>query len=128
VVVPIETQTRQELEALRQSPEDGRVLSAISRSLRHYLAIAFHLPMDELTTTEFCKAVAAQGGLKPDLASAVCNFLRRCDELKFGPAQATPPIGAAQEALRIVEIAEGHRPHRHQAATLAAEPRREQTS
>jgi hypothetical protein len=109
--VPIEILSRKELQALRQRSEDGRVLSQISRVLRRYLAGAFALPADELTTSEFCRVIASHEKVGPELAAAVSDFLRRCDELKFAPADSPTPIGAAARALELVELGEARRAH-----------------
>ncbi len=116
VIVPIEVQAREELEILRKQSEDGRTLSQVSRCLRRYMAVAFHLPTDELTTAEFCRAIGNQSEIDVDLASALREFLRRCDELKFAPAQPSPPFGAAEHALNLVERGEACRAQARQAA------------
>lgn len=111
IPVPIEILSRKELEALRQSNEDGRVLSQVSRVLRRYVAGAFGLPPDELTTTEFCRAIARHEKIGPELATSVSDFLRRCDELKFAPASAPATIGAVARAMELIELGETRRAH-----------------
>ncbi len=106
---PIEVLARRELEALRQRVEDGQVLSQISRVVRGYVAGAFQLPPGEMTTSEFCRAVAGHEKIGPELAAHVSDFLRRCDELKFSPAGPPLPIGAAARALELVELGEARR-------------------
>jgi hypothetical protein len=122
VPVLIEILSRKELEALRQRSEDGRVLSQISRVLRRYLAGAFALPADELTTSEFCRVIASHEKVGPELAAEVSDFLRRCDELKFAPADSPTPIGAATRALELVELGEARRTHLRKLEVEAAVP------
>jgi hypothetical protein len=144
VVLPVEVQARQELEALRQRGEDGKTLSQVSRVLRRYVAAAFRLPPEELTTAEFCRALADQERTGADLAAAVGEFLRRCDELKFAPsfapvrsvgvqASACPDLPlfpqdtlkrelqpGATRALELVELGEARRAQLRQMATAPA--------
>lgn len=115
VIVPPEVQARGELAALRQLPEDGGVLSRISQTVRHYFGTAFSLPPGELTTTEFCQAIAANSQIPPELATVTGNFLRRCDERKFAP-DALPASGTADDALQLVDQAEAHREKLRRAA------------
>ncbi len=121
VLVPIEIQTRQQLETLRRQNEDGRILSQVSRCLRRYVTIAFQLPTEELTTSEFCRAMTAQSAIDPDLARVLCDFLRRCDELKFAPAGNSPPFGAAEQALKLFEAGERRRAELQRIASSHAE-------
>jgi hypothetical protein len=116
VIVPIEIQARLELQALRQQTENGRTLSEVSRVLRRYVAGAFELPPEEMTTAEFCRLLAGQEEIGAELATSVSGFLRRCDELKFAPASSPVPIGAAAQALELVERGEARRTQLRQAA------------
>jgi hypothetical protein len=109
VPVPIEIQTRRELDALRQRTEDGRTLSEISRCLRRYFAVAFKLPPGELTTTEFCRLVAANEKVGGELATAVSEFLRGMDEKKFSPASSIGQNDAANRAIELFECGEKRR-------------------
>lgn len=109
VPVPIEILSRKELEALHQRTEDGQVLSQVSRVLRRYVAGAFALPPDELTTAEFCQVIARHENIGPDLAERVGDFLRNSDELKFAPSGSPTPIGAAARALELVKLGEARR-------------------
>ncbi len=106
VVVPPAARARQALEPLRQLPEDGALLSRVSQILRGYISAVFNLPAGELTTTEFCRLLASQDRVGPDLAGAVTNFLQNCDRTKFEPPTPHPPLGAVVEALRLVEQAQ----------------------
>ena len=73
VVVPPEVQARKALEPLRQQPEDGALLSRVSQILRHYVAAAFDLPPGELTTAEFCRAIAGHAQIGPELSAALSD-------------------------------------------------------
>ncbi|MBC8097542.1 MAG: DUF4381 domain-containing protein [Akkermansiaceae bacterium] len=115
VTVPIQIQTRQELEALRQQPEDGKTLSRISRCLRRYVAIAFQLPPHEMTTAELSRLLAASPAVGSNLSVSLSDFFRRCDEWKFSPAPSPAP-GAAGRALELLEAGERRR------VELAAKP------
>jgi len=95
VIVPPEVQARQALEPLRQQPEDGALLSRLSQILRRYVIAAFDLPPGELTTTEFCRAIAGHDPVGPDLSATLSEFFRQCDQRKFAPPPApAPPFGA----------------------------------
>ena len=97
VIVPPEVQARQALEPLRQQPEDGVLLSRVSQILRHYVAAAFDLPPGELTTTEFCRAIAGHAEIGPELSAALSDFLRQCDQRKFSPL---PPARHSARSAR----------------------------
>jgi hypothetical protein len=109
VIVPPEILARQALEKLQAQPEDGKVLSEISQALRRYLAAAFALPGGEMTTAEFCAALAADEKMGAELAQTISNFLRECDAQKFSPANSPAPFGAAEHALKIISQAENRR-------------------
>jgi hypothetical protein len=109
VVVPPEVQGRQALEPLRQQPEDGVLLSRVSQVLRHYLSAAFNLPPEELTTAEFCRAIAGHSQVGPELSSALSDFLRQCDQRKFSPPAPAPPLSAAAQALKLIDQAQARR-------------------
>ena len=114
-VLPPEERARRELERLRQVPEDGAVLSRVSQVLRLYYGEVFGLPPVEMTTSEFCGAISGLEDIGPELANAMSDFLRRCDQIKFAPA---PPsmLGAVDQAFRLVERAEERRSLARQAA------------
>ncbi len=119
-LVPPEVQARGDLAALRKLPEDGRVLSRISQAVRRYFGTAFSLPPGELTTTEFCQAIAANGQIPSALATDTADFLRRCDERKFAPD--TPATtGTAEVAQQLIEQAETHREQLRRVAPAHAE-------
>ena len=106
VAVPPEVQARQALEPLRQTPEDGALLSRVSQILHHYLAAAFDLPPEELTTAELCRAIESHARIGPELSAAISQFLRLCDQDKFSPPSPTPPLRAVNQALKLVEQAQ----------------------
>jgi len=120
-VLPVapEVQARRELSSLQGQPETGALLSRVSGSVRRYTAAAFSLPPGELTTAEFCRAVDHNDALGPVLAESVTGFLQRCDERKFAPPAVQPPMGAADEAIRLVELAEARREELRRAAGQA---------
>jgi hypothetical protein len=119
VELPPETIARQALEALRNQHEDGALLSRVSQILHRYLKGAFDLPLVESNTTEFCAAIATHERVGPELAGAVADFLRRCDERKFSPVPA-PELGAVGQALKLVESGEERRAWLRAAAAQAS--------
>jgi hypothetical protein len=109
VVVPPEVLARKALEPLRQRPEDGALLSRVSQVLRHYVAAAFDLPPGELTTAEFCGAIAGHSLIGPELSAALSAFLRLCDQDKFSPPAPVPPLSAVAQALNLIYQAQARR-------------------
>ncbi len=109
VIVPPEDQARHALEPLRQQPEDGALLSRVSQILRHYVAEAFSLPPGELTTAEFCSAIAAHSQIGPELSAPLSDFLHQCDQRKFSPSAPAPQFGAVAQALKLVDQAQARR-------------------
>jgi len=109
VIVPPEVQARQALEPLGQQPENGALLSRVSQILRHYVTAAFSLPPGELTTAEFCRAIAGPGPIGPELSAALGDFLRQCDQRKFSPPPPAPPLSAVAQALKLIEQAQARR-------------------
>lgn len=105
--VPFSVQARQELEPLRQLPEDGALLSRTSQIVRHYLAAMFNLASEERTTTEFSGAVLGDPRVGPALAGDVSEFLRICDLRKFAPGAPAASSGTVDRALLIIDRAEG---------------------
>jgi len=103
---PPAARARQALEQLQQRPENGVVLSWVSQNLRQYLNRAFGLPPEELTTEEFCDLIAKNEKLGPGLAADIAQFFRTCDERKFSATVSGSSLGAAAEALRLLDRAE----------------------
>ncbi|PWU20330.1 MAG: hypothetical protein C5B50_04240 [Verrucomicrobia bacterium] len=103
VPAPPAVQARQNLEPLRTRPEDGATLSLISQVLRHYTAAAFALPAQEMTTAEFCRAIAAHNKIGSDLSASMADFLHRCDERKFAPPSPAQPLGAVGQAFGLID-------------------------
>ena len=108
VLIPVEVQVRGELEALRGRPEDGRVLSAVSRGVQRYFAALFEMPAGELTTAEFCRFAYADEKIGKDLASTTEAFLRRCDEMKFAPG-APAEFKAVDKAFGLIAQADARK-------------------
>jgi hypothetical protein len=120
VIVAPAVQARHELEPLRQQPENGFVLSRVSQVLRHYVAGAFDLPREELTTAEFCRAITGSERAGPELSVGMSDFLRECDRRKFAPLPPVPPLGAVAQADKLIEQAEARRAQLLQAAAAAS--------
>jgi len=118
VVVPIEIQTRNELELLRLPTEDGKTVSRVSQVLKHYFAVAFELLPGEMTTAEFSRAVAGSDKVGSILAASVGDFLQQCDEQKFSPAGGVQ-TSACSRALELFQAGETRRTELRQ----VAEPR-----
>lgn len=106
VIVPAEIRAKQALDLLLTRPEDGLVLSQVSQILRRYMAEAFALPPGELTTGEFCRVASSHEEIGPELASAVSEFLRRCDERKFTASPPAAPMAAVANALKLIGAAQ----------------------
>ncbi len=109
VVLPPEIVARQTLAKLQSQPEDGMRLSEVSQCLRRYYSDTFNLPNQELTTAEFCAAIASSPQISAELAETISSFLRECDGRKFSPAKSAPPINAVRRALELVALAEKQR-------------------
>jgi hypothetical protein len=107
-LVPVEVQVRSELESLRQRPEDGGVLSAVSRGVQRYFAAVFEMPAGELTTAEFCRFANADEKIGKDLAATTEAFLRRCDEMKFAPGVPTE-LKAVDKAFGLIAQADARK-------------------
>lgn len=118
VPVPIEIETRRALESLQAAPEEGRTLSAASQLLKRYVAGAFGLAAEEMTTAEFARAVASSKTVGAELARLVTEFLQQCDERKFSPA-AGGAFSAPGRALELVELGERRRAELRQVAKPA---------
>jgi hypothetical protein len=106
LLVPPAEAARTALEPLRQQPEDGALLSRVSQIVRHYFAAAFSLPPEELTTTEFCRALADTSRPGPELSTAVAEFLRQCDQRKFAAPSPAPPLSAVAQATKLIDEAQ----------------------
>ncbi len=115
VPVPIEIQTRNELELLKLPAEDGKTVSRISQVLKHYFVVAFDIPSSEMTTTEFNRAFAASENAGSDLAASVSDFFRQCDERKFSPS-AGVQASACSRALELLQKGEARRAELRQEA------------
>lgn len=97
---------RRQLQMLKNRPADPQLLTRVSHVVRRYLAGAFGLPREELTTAEFCRALEAQTRMGSPLANRAAVLLRSWDEQKFSP---TPPPAAGDpvsEAAAVVDQGE----------------------
>jgi len=112
-----EVEARRSLEEIRSRPADGAVLSRVSQILRRYFIRVFALPPGEYTTAEFCRAVAANEKIGPELHDSVSDFLRACDEKKFSASEQSPLLGATDYALKLISVAEDRCAQLQQSAT-----------
>jgi hypothetical protein len=122
VILPPEVVAREALTKLLCQPEDGQLLSNVSQILRRYVITAFELPAAELTTTEFCAALAASEKIGAELSGFISDFLRECDDRKFSTSPAAAPLNAATHALELVALTENAR-HRQDACATKNERR-----
>jgi hypothetical protein len=105
-VEPVENLTRAALTDLLNEPEDGKLLSDVSRILRGYFGKQFKMVGEEATTAEFIAAVARCEKTPFDLREKVSSFLRECDARKFSPAKPAPEMDAVERALDLVNEGE----------------------
>jgi hypothetical protein len=117
VVMPPAMRARQDLERLSRRAEDRAVLSEVSQILGRYIRAAFNLAPGEMTTTEFCHAMADNRQLGSELSAEIASFLRGCDERKFSPPASMPALGAVARASKLIEAAEARCEQLRQAAT-----------
>jgi hypothetical protein len=68
-----------------------------------------------MTTADFCRAIGGHERLGAELSATLGDFLRGCDERKFAPPAPMPALGAAAQALKIIELAEVRRAQLRQA-------------
>jgi|SRR5665213_1863561 len=108
-VLPPEIVAREGLTKLLRQPEDGKLLSEVSQILRRYVVAAFGLSAAEMTTKEFCAALAADEKIGTEASNCISHFLRECDERKFSSSPSAAPLNAAARALELVALAENHR-------------------
>jgi len=107
VPLPPGIRARREFEALAGKPADRAILTRTCQVLKSYVAEAFGLPREEMTTSEFCRAMNAQREMDAGAAQEVCRFLQRSDALKFAPG--TTPQKFVEEAMRLMEMLEAKR-------------------
>ena len=108
-VEPVENLTRAALTSLLNEPEDGKLLSEVSRILRGYFGKQFQMAGAEATTTEFVAALDKNQTIDAGLKTKVAAFLRECDARKFSPAAGKQEVDAAERALDLVNEAENLR-------------------
>ena len=107
-VLPPEIVARAALTKLQSQPEDGKLLSEVSQVLRRYVVAKFDLPAAELTTAEFCAALADHEKIGAELADSISAFLRECDKQKFSSSPSAP-LHAATTALGLITSVEKRR-------------------
>lgn len=105
-VEPVENLTRAALTDLLNEPEDGKLLSDVSRILRVYFGKQFQMSGEEATTAEFIAALARNEKIPVSLGEKIASFLRECDARKFSPASIAPELDAVERALDLVNEAE----------------------
>ena len=108
-ITPPEILARRALEALRGRAEDAVLVVEVTRILRRYVLAAFGLAPDELTTSEIRRTLQHSAPVDPELATAITDFLRECDERKFAPAPPAPQPGVVDCALALLEKIEASR-------------------
>jgi hypothetical protein len=96
------------LVGLLARPENGDCLSRVSQITRHYFIAAFEIPAGEPTTAEFCALLTGNRKLSPDLKFSAANFLKQCDDHKFGTKPDAKPVNAVARALELIGLAEKH--------------------
>jgi hypothetical protein len=115
-ITPPEILARRALENLRGRTEDAALVVEVTRVLRRYILLAFGLAPDELTTAEIHQTLQHSKPVAPDLADAITDFLRECDERKFAPTPPLPQAGVVDRALALLEKVEASRQQPLQAA------------
>jgi len=105
-IEPVENLTRAALTDLLNEPEDGKLLSDVSRILRGYFGKQFQIAGEEATTAEFIEALARNEIIPVGLGEKVASFLRESDARKFSPANNATELDAVERALDLVNEAE----------------------
>ncbi len=118
-ILPPEKITRDALARLQVQPEDGKLLSEVSQILRRYVGAVLQMPGAELTTAEFCSALARNEKIDSQLGESVSSFLCECDVRKFSPAAGAAPVNAVSRALEIVAQVENETHQQTARATTA---------
>ncbi len=103
--VPLDVATLGALEALRGQPEDGRVLSEISRLVRRYFVAALALPPAERTNRELGGLLCSDQRVGLELAKATAGFLDECDQRRFSPSGLGGEGPAVEQALDLIKSA-----------------------
>jgi len=121
-ITPPEILARRALEALRGRAEDAALVVEVTQILRRYILLAFGLSPDELTTAEIRQTLQHSAPVGPELATAINDFLRECDERKFAPTPPPPQPGVVERALALLEKIEASRRQPLQAAPPVTGP------
>jgi hypothetical protein len=99
-------EAKRSLDELSKVPEDGPVLTQVSRVVKHYFTETFHLPVGELTTAEFSRQLHQTASLDPGLRGATEAFLQECDVRKFSASPPSAGGAAVPKALTLLKQAE----------------------
>jgi hypothetical protein len=110
VLEPPAAIARRALESWRGRPVNDALVVQVSRILRRYARATFKFPPGEMTTAEFRQALQSHPQIDADLAAAIGDFLRRCDEWKFA-ATPSPQPAIVADAVALVEKTEMTRQH-----------------
>ncbi len=113
-------EARAALERMCGRAEDGNILSSVSQTLRRYVIAAFELSPGEYSTAEFRQLVGRNDKVGVELANALSEFLRQCDERKFSGAVTTDSPPVVPGALKLVAQSELRRNQLRKAATEPA--------
>lgn len=108
-VEPVENLTRAALNRLANEPEDGKLLSEVSRILRDYFGKQFQMRGAEATTAEFIAALGQNKKIPSELAGKISSFLNECDVKKFSRAVSAKDSEAVERAMDLVNEAESVR-------------------
>lgn len=99
-------EAKRSLDELSKVPEDGPVLTQVSRVVKHYFTETFHLPVGEFTTAEFSRQLHQTASLDPGLRGATEAFLQECDVRKFSASPPSASDAAVPKALTLLKQAE----------------------
>jgi hypothetical protein len=81
-------------------PDVEHFYTRLSDILRKYIELRYHIPAPEQTTAEFLETLRRAPELTHEQQAALCEFLERCDLVKFARAQSS-----AEECRKAAEMA-----------------------
>ncbi|HEX7654692.1 MAG TPA: hypothetical protein VF607_14380 [Verrucomicrobiae bacterium] len=91
---------------LLNEPEDGALLSEVTRVLRYYFGAVFGLPGESSSTAEFLVGLEREPRLDSALKQRVTALLQACDVRKFAPGPAGPEQEIVERAMALINDAE----------------------